>query len=203
MRTGQLRQKIEFQSRHPIGSQYGAESLLSEIIMHIPMSQGVRLSHDIPSEIKLAIADAVIAFGRIEQELIEIAWIISGADLKQRIKIARAPTKENFTEIIDSFEKTQPDLKLNALKDTVRQLADDRNLVVHGAWTMADDKPWVVWHKFAEDTDSIIGEYFETWRFEKFMIKSLHLLEMLRQFHNTLEGQTGIKTTSVPRLDPT
>jgi hypothetical protein len=171
--------------------------------MHTPMPQGVRLSPELPDQVKLGLADAVIAFGRIEQELIEIAWVMSNADLKQRLKIARAPTKENFIDIIEAVEQAEPGLKLDALKDTVRQLADDRNLMVHGAWTMIDDKPWVVWHKFAEDTDSVIGEYFEPWRFERFMTKSLHLLGMLRQFHKMLEAQAGIKTTSVPRSDAT
>jgi hypothetical protein len=169
--------------------------------MHTPMPQGVRLSAEIPDQVKLAIADAVIAFGRIEQELIEIAWVLSNADLKQRLKIARAPTTENFIAIIEAVEQAQPGLKLDALKDTARQLADDRNLIVHGAWTMTDGKPWVVWHKFAEDTDSVIGEHFEPWRFERFMTKSLHVLGMLRQGHDMLEVQTGFKTTSVQRAE--
>ena len=156
--------------------------------MHTPMPENVRLSSEISHQVKLALADAVIVFGRIEQELIEIAWIRSDAALKQRLKIARAPTKDNFIDIIEAVEQTQPGLKLDTLKDTARQLADDRNLMVHGAWTMADDKPWVVWHKFTDDTGDIVGEYFESWRFERFMAEGLHLLEMLRKFHNMLEA---------------
>jgi hypothetical protein len=169
--------------------------------MHARMPEGVRLSAEIPKQVRFAIADAVIAFGRIEQELIEIAWVLSNADLKHRLKIARAPTAENFIAIIEAVEQALSGLKLDALKDTARRLADDRNLIVHGAWTMTDDKPWVVWHKFAEDTDSVIGEHFEPWRFERFMTKSLHILGMLRQFHDMLELQTGIRTTSVPRAE--
>ena len=51
---------------------------------------------------------------------------------------------------------------------------------------MTDDKPWVVWHKFVEDIDSIIGEHFEAWRFERFMKKANHILGMLREMHNLL-----------------
>ena len=167
--------------------------------MHTPMPEGVRLSVEIPDQVKLTIADAVIVFGRIEQELIEIAWVLSDADLKQRLKIARTPTTDNFVAIIEAVERAQTGVNLDALKATARQLADDRNLMVHGAWTMTDDKPWVVWHKFAEDKDSVIGEHFEPWRFERFMTKALHILGMLRQFHDVLEQQTGVKTTAVPR----
>lgn len=164
--------------------------------MHRPMPEGVRLSLDISDQVKLALADAVIVFGRIEQELIEIAWALGNGDLKQRLKIARAPTRDNFSAIIEAVENAQPGLKLDGLKSTIPQLANERNLMVHGAWTMTDDKPWVVWHKFAEDTDSIIGEHFEPRRFERFMVKSLHILDMLRDFHDLVEAKTGIKTTA-------
>jgi hypothetical protein len=53
---------------------------------------------------------------------------------------------------------------------------------------MTDDKPWFVRHKFAEDIESIIGEHFEAWRFERFMTKSTHILDMLRKFHNMLDA---------------
>jgi hypothetical protein len=167
--------------------------------MYTPMPESVRFSAEIPDHVKLAIADAVIVFGRIEQELIEIAWVLSNADLKQRLKIARAPTTDNFIAIIEAVEQAQPGVNLGAIKTTAQQLADDRNLMVHGAWSMTDNKPWVVWHKFVEDTDSVIGEHFEPWRFERFMTKALHILHMLRQFHDMLEQQTGVKTTSAPR----
>ncbi|MGX8011382.1 hypothetical protein ACVDG8_021660 [Mesorhizobium sp. ORM8.1] len=163
------------------------------------MPKGVQLSLDIPSPVKVALADAVIVFGRIEQELVEIAWILSGADLKQRLQIARTPTKDNFVAIVEAIEKAQPGLKLEALKEAVLQLASDRNLMVHGAWTMTDDRPWVVWHKFAEDIDSVVGEHFDPARFERFMTKSLNILGMLREFHDILDAQTGIKATAIPR----
>jgi hypothetical protein len=167
--------------------------------MHVPMREGVHFSPELPEAVKLSIADAVVVFGRIEQEAIEISWVLTDADLKKRLKLARTPSTETFLEIIDSVERSQAGLNLDAMKDGFRTLANDRNLIVHGAWAMTDDKPWVVWHKFAEDTDSIIGEYFEAWRFERFMTKGNHILAMLREFHNILEAVTGKKTNAIPR----
>jgi hypothetical protein len=166
---------------------------------HVPMPEGVRLSTALPDWARLAIADAVVVFGRMEQEIIEISWILRDADLKQKLKLARTPATENFITVLESVERRQEGLKLDALKDGFRSMADERNLIVHGAWTMVDDKPWVVWHKFLEDDDSIIGEFFEPWRFERFMKKGDHLLGMLRRFHDMLEVQTGKKTSAVPR----
>jgi hypothetical protein len=167
--------------------------------MHVPMPEGVRLSSELPEWVKLCIADAVVVFGRMEQEVIELSWVLTDAELKERLKLARIPATENFIAIIESVERSQASLKLDALKNTFRTLADERNLIVHGSWTMTDDKPWVVWHKFAEDTESIIGEHFEAPRFERFMTKGNHILDMLRKYHNLLEAQTGKKTSAVPR----
>jgi hypothetical protein len=168
--------------------------------MYVPMPEGVRLSAELPEWLRLAIADAVVLFGRMEQETIEIAWLLNDATLKERLKLARNPATETFLAILGSVEKQQPGLKLDALKDGFTTLAQERNLVVHGAWTMAHDKPWVVWHKFLEDDDSIIGEFFEALRFERFATKGQHILAMLRRLHNVLEEQTGKKTTAVPRI---
>ncbi|TAN59442.1 MAG: hypothetical protein EPN20_15100 [Magnetospirillum sp.] len=167
--------------------------------MHVPMPEGVRLSSELPEWLRLAIADAVVLFGRIEQEAIEIAWLLNDATLKEKLKLARNPATDTFLTILGRVEQWVPGLKLHALKDGFTILAQDRNLVVHGAWTMVDDKPWVVWHKFLEDDDSIIGEFFDALRFEKFTKKGQHILAMLRQFHSMLEEQTGKRTSAVPR----
>ena len=167
--------------------------------MHVPMREGVRLSSELPEWVKLSIANAVVVFGRIEQEAIEISWLLTDATLKSRLKLARTPASENFLAIIESAERSQDGLNLDALKDSFVTLANERNLIVHGAWTMTDDTPWVVWHRFVEDIDSIIGEHFEAWRFERFMKKANHILGMLREIHNLLEAQTGTKTSAIPR----
>ncbi|MDQ2742770.1 MAG: hypothetical protein M3Z66_10825 [Chloroflexota bacterium] len=167
--------------------------------MHVSMPEGVRPSAELPDWVRLAIADTVVIFGRMEQEIIEISWILEDANLKQKLKLARTPAKENFIAVLESIERHEPGLKPDALKDGFKRLRDERNLIVHGAWTMMDDKPWVVWHKFLEDDDSIIGELFEQWRFERFMKIGERLLGLLRRFHDMLEAQTGKKTSAVPR----
>jgi hypothetical protein len=167
--------------------------------MHVPMPEGVQLSPELPDWVKLAIADAVVVFGRVEQEIIEISWILTDADLKQKLKLARVPATENFIAVIEGVEQAKDGLKLDALKNGFRVLADERNLVVHGAWNMADGKPWVVWHKFIENHESIIGEHFEQWRFDRFMLQGQHILDMLRKFHNMIEEKMGVKTGAIAR----
>ncbi|MBU6419435.1 MAG: hypothetical protein KGQ79_06870 [Proteobacteria bacterium] len=168
--------------------------------MYTPMPEGTVLSTELPEWVRLAIADAVVLFGRLEQEVIEISWLLTDATLHEKLKLARNPATNSFIDVLESIERSQPGLKLDALKDGFTILAQDRNLMVHGAWAMTDAKPWVVWHKFLEDDESIIGEHFETWRFERFMKKGEGILDMLRRFHDMLEGGTGKKTSPIPRL---
>jgi hypothetical protein len=167
--------------------------------MYVPMPEGVCLSAELPDWVKLSIADAVVIFGRMEQEIVEISWVLKDSDLKQKLKLVGNPATANFLAALEILEKANGALKLDLMKNTFKDLAQERNMMVHGSWVMTDEKPWVVWHKFLEDDESIIGEHFEKWRFDGFMLKSEHILNMLRRVHDQLEQNTGIKTSAVPR----
>src|SRR4051794_40795704 len=112
--------------------------------MHVPMPEGVHLSRELPEWARLSIADAVVLFGRMEQEIIEISWIITDADLTQKLKLTKGSTTDKFIMALESVERSQEGLKLDALKNGFRELAEERNLIVHGAWNMAEARPWVV-----------------------------------------------------------
>jgi hypothetical protein len=87
------------------------------------MHGGAKLSQDLPDWVKLAIADAIMLFGRLEQELIEIAWLIKGADQKvERLKVARNPAPDNFSDIVAIVEQAARQ-ELSALRSTFDDLA--------------------------------------------------------------------------------
>jgi hypothetical protein len=167
--------------------------------MYRPMPEGLWLRTELPRWLRMAIADALILFGRLEQQTIEISWLLSDAALKTKLELARNPATDNFLAVLEFVELREPDLKLDALKSGFTTLAQERNLIVHGAWTMAGETPWVVWHKFLEDDDSIVGEFFGRRRFERLRVTGEHVLGMLRQFHDMLEKQIGKRTSAVPR----
>jgi hypothetical protein len=98
--------------------------------------------------------------GQLEQEIIEISWLIKGAEaVTDRVRLSRNPANENFVEIVNLVEQTAGQ-RFDGLRVTFSNLSYDRNLIVHGSWLMVDDRPYVVWHKFLEDTDSVMGEYY-------------------------------------------
>jgi hypothetical protein len=153
--------------------------------MYVPMSPDTALSLELPMSVRLGIADAIVVFGRIEQQTIEIWWILEQADFNRKLHRAQRPVTKNFLEMIDAIENVGGE-EFTAVKQALQQLAKERNLIVHGAWAMADGTPWVVWHKFLEDDDSVVGEHFADIRFERFMKIGEHLLDTLKQFHNML-----------------
>jgi len=164
------------------------------------MHSGATLSRDLPDWVRLAIADAIMLFGRLEQEVIEISWLIKGAEQKvERLKVARNLATDNFSDIVALVEQAAGQ-ELKALRSTFDDLAKDRNLIVHGAWWFVDDRrPWVVWHKFIEDNESVMGEFYENGRFADFMMKARHLYEMCRKFHDEIEKVRGVKTSALHR----
>ena len=169
-------------------------------ILTMPMHEGATFSWIMPDWVKLAIADALIVFGRLEQEIIEIAWLLKDADVKEKVKTARAPASENFQGILGVMEE-QHGSKFDGLRTAFDKLSTDRNLMALGCWVLIDGvKPWVVWHKFIQDDASVIGEYFEVHRFDNFMKKADHLLDMCKKYHRMLEEALGKTTSALTRL---
>lgn len=152
-----------------------------------PMPPDVVLQRELPDWLRLAIADAVVVFGRMEQEAIEIVWLLRDATLAEKLKAARDPATDTLTTIVEIIERTQSDLDFSAIKSKIVDLAQERNMIVHGSWCLANDKPYVVWHKFLVDDEHIIGEYFEKLRFDNFMNLANHLLSTLFDIHAQLE----------------
>jgi hypothetical protein len=126
-------------------------------IIYQEMPKDTVLSANIPDWVKLDIADCIIVFGRLEQKIIEIAWDMAGTtETKERLKRARQPASDNFDDLISVIEEAGG-TKFDALRNGFNKLAQDRNLIAHGHWIMAGDEPYVVWHKFLTDTDSVMG----------------------------------------------
>lgn len=169
-------------------------------IVYEEMPAGTPISVDIPDWVKLEIASCLILFGRLEQCVIEIAWEMAGTtEIKERLMRARQPATENFSEVVSVIEDAAGQ-KFDALHRTFDELAKDRNLFAHGSWLMAGVRPYVVWHKFITDTDSVMGEFIEAHRFDHFKRRADKLLETCNQWSIMLTEQTGRKGSILNRV---
>ena len=74
-------------------------------------SPNLTWSFELPDRLKIAIADAVVLYSRIESCCVEIIWELEQADLERKKQIAKAWGDQNFrllksrSKIIFSFDR--------------------------------------------------------------------------------------------------
>ncbi|MFH1555665.1 MAG: hypothetical protein ABII76_12505 [Pseudomonadota bacterium] len=144
----------------------------------------------LPTELKIRIADAVTLFGRIEGIVVETLWVLHGADLALKKKIARINAKKGFLELRDFFT-LPPEVGVEEAKiwSLAIELAEERNLIAHGSWFIdATGAAAVVWHsRFLESEDFAGGELFPDWRFEQFIKRGEFILEQFAHIRGILD----------------
>jgi hypothetical protein len=155
-------------------------------------------SFDLPDKLKLAIADVITVFSRIDHAVIECLWVLEQADLKRKRQIAKEHTHENINYVRSVVEEH---MKLNIPEtwDALAEMRQERNLIAHGVWMMRfggnsagelaappTGLPMVLWHsKMLESEDFVTAESFDYWRFDKFLNRARVLLNTFLQFRTT------------------
>jgi hypothetical protein len=146
-------------------------------------SPNLTWSFELPDKLKLAIADAIVLYSRIESCIVEIIWEIEEANLERKKEIAKAWGDQNF-RLIKRAVKLIPGAKTDAIWPALKALGKERNLIGHGVWMWTDEgRPLVVWHsKFLEEADWIGAEFFDFTRFDYFMGRAELLMNTFAQF---------------------
>src|SRR4029077_5595593 len=137
----------------------------------------------LPDKLKLAIADAIVLYSRIESCIVEIIWELEEADLERKKEIAKAWGEQNF-RLIKRAVKLIPGAKTDAIWPALKATGKERNLIGHGVWMWTnEDRPLVVWHsKFLEETEWVGAEFFDFARFDYFMRRAELLMNTFAQF---------------------
>jgi hypothetical protein len=145
-------------------------------------------SFELPPRLKLAIADAVTLFAKIESCMLETVWVLEGADLARKKRLSRDAAADHM-EAIEAAVKLIPGAESDAIWAAARDLRNERNLIAHGVWMVDDDfRPLVVWHrKFLESEEYVTGEYFDYTRFDYFQARGRQLLTTFTEFKRLLE----------------
>jgi hypothetical protein len=163
---------------------------------------GMTWTFNLPPELKIAIAEAVTVFSRIDHAIIECIWALEAADLKRKRQIAKEHAHENI-QYVRRVVKEHLGLEVSETWDALAALRNERNLIAHGVWTMqfggtlpegteASDpkvgRPMVLWHsKMLESGDFVTAESFDYWRFKRFMDHAQVLLKTFLDFKNMAE----------------
>jgi hypothetical protein len=141
------------------------------------------LSDDIPDAIKIAVADAMIAYGAMENTAERLIWTITGLSyddgrlmtrLADKFEILKTLT-ENYGLIIHPSRQTTTDMWT-----AIRQLVQARNLMIHGVWAMLDHRiPVSISSRLPTTTGNVVGEAFPQERLEAITRQSFRVKESL------------------------
>jgi hypothetical protein len=149
-------------------------------------------SFDLPPQLKLAIADAVTLYSKIDSCVLETIWVLEQAPLARKKQLSRQFSADNM-KAIETAVRSIPGAESDAIWPTVKALRDERNLIAHGVWMIASNgRPVVVWHrKFLESEPYVTGEYFDYRRFNYFLDRGAALLQTFAEFKKLLEEAIG------------
>ncbi|MDE2167536.1 MAG: hypothetical protein KGJ66_14515 [Alphaproteobacteria bacterium] len=146
-------------------------------------SPNLTWSFDLPDRLKIAIADAVTLYSRMESCCVEIIWELEQADLERKQQIAKNWGKQNF-KLLKQTVSQIPGAKTDAIWPALKALSKERNLIGHGVWMWTNEqRPLVVWHaKFLEEDDWVGAEFFDWSRFDYFMKRATVLMNTFAEF---------------------
>lgn len=161
---------------------------------------GMTWSFELPTRLKIAIADAVTIFSHIDCMVIESVWVLEQADLKRKKQIAKEHAAENI-KFIRAIVEEHMKLDIEPTWNALAELRQERNLIAHGTWSvrfggdtpgevgaLPEGLPMVLWHsKMLESDDFVTAESFDYWRFEKFMKRAKLMLNTFQQFRTMCE----------------
>jgi hypothetical protein len=146
------------------------------------------VSGNIPDKLKMAIGDAVSLFSKIDHCALEIVWLITGADLAGKKKLAKAHAVDNLKTFEDAIREL-PDAESDAIWVACRELRRQRNLIAHGV-RMVDDAgiPHVTWHShFLESDDYAVVQAFTYEHFDSFLESARAVLNAFDETKRNLE----------------
>jgi hypothetical protein len=149
-----------------------------------PPPPGLTWSLELPDRLKLAIADAVTLYARLESLCIECLWEIENADFERRRELAKNWGEKNFV-LVKKAVANLPGAKTERIWPTLRWLGKERNVIAHSVWlwSPSEQRPMVVWHSKFLETDEWVGAEFYDWeRFERFDKRVKALVNLFNDF---------------------
>ncbi|MGO9005737.1 MAG: hypothetical protein ACLQIQ_14695 [Beijerinckiaceae bacterium] len=150
------------------------------------LPDGRLLDFELPTELRLAIADAIICYSQLDNIILEIIWELRQSDLNEKRKLAGRSAAQNFEELREAIRSVIPE-PYDAIWKALEELRTERALIAHGAWMRVDGRWFVLWHKeFLTYKDEVTAELFEKSRFDRFMTKATHLYQMFFKFRRML-----------------
>ena len=140
-------------------------------VRNVSLNDMSRVSHEIPDNVKIAIADVVIHFAKMEAALEGLIWTILHLSVDDGRLITRMDARPKIALAKTLAERRGLGISNPKLPDTYWETIDKlrgyRNDVVHSAWLMVDGEiPLAVSYAMKSDEGHIVGDAFSIERLE-------------------------------------
>jgi hypothetical protein len=163
---------------------------------HIIDADASRLSDNIPDEIKIAIANSIIAYSAMENAAERLIWDVAGLSYDDGKLLTRngANKFDILKQLLEQHGVVVHYSRRTTISmwDAIRQVVPTRNLIVHGVWAMLDNAmPVSISYKLSSDTGHVLGEPFDLERLQavgRQCIKVKNVLEGLSKRRQRLKG---------------
>jgi hypothetical protein len=158
---------------------------------------------ELPFELKVAIAEAVTLFSRIDDIVIRVLWAGEMADLKRRKQIMKNRSFTNL-EYFEAFVKAHlGGIEIPETWASLAALRQERNMIAHGVWGMSEGVPTVIWHeKMLESDEFETAELYDYERFKLFTNKAMKLLDTFARYRVMLNQIAEIKRREAAETAP-
>jgi hypothetical protein len=144
------------------------------------------ISFDLPDGLKLAIANAVTSFAKLEMAIEELIWELIGLSFAHGRLLTRMDTRPKFELVKKLVLDLVPEKDRKTIAPNIWQamtiLREDRNEIVHGTWVIFNGKPAIVSHRYSAPPDEIGTRSFSIDELKRFVRKA-EMLEKLFANH--------------------
>lgn len=131
-----------------------------------------RLSDDIPDEVKIAVANALIAYSAMEHVAERLIWEISGLSFDDGRLLTQYDSSKRFQILRELLERygiiVLPNRRTTLeMWAAIKILIPVRNLLIHGVWAMLDKTiPLAISARLSSDIGQVSGEAFRLERLQ-------------------------------------
>jgi hypothetical protein len=157
-----------------------------------------RLSPDIPVNVKIAIADSIMAYATMEGAAERLIWEVTGLSYDDGKLLTRIDASNKFDILRKAIEQHGLIVFRNRrttldMWAAIKQLMPARNLIVHGVWAMLDKSiPITVSYRLPSDHGRVEGESFQLERLEAIVAQCLRVK---KSFDNLSERVLALRAT--------
>jgi hypothetical protein len=156
-----------------------------------------RLSSDIPDEIKIAFAEAIMMYAAMEHIAERLIWDITGLTYDDGRLLTRLDAQPKFDLLRSLIEQHGHVVHYNRRTATemwgaIKTLIPVRNLAIHGVWAMLDGKtPIAISPRLPTTPGQVVGEPLRLERLRAMAGQCHRVKEILSALLDRVRASTG------------